>query len=106
MDDINETMPDNQQLYMSTELDKIIGDGKVNTSTAMVVFAVELKSQGEKLDSLKQTIDGDTQRYTAQKDFNALEKRVSRVENAIIGVLVFVFLGVLGALITVVIKKP
>lgn len=101
---INQTMPDYGFLLVSnSDLDRIIEDGKVNTSTAMIVFAVELKSLGEKTDALKKTFDADSQRYIDIKDFNALDKRVSRIENAIIKVLAFIFFAFLGA--SVLVKK-
>lgn len=89
----------------NSELDKIINDGKVNSGVAMVIFAVELKSQGEKLEELKKAIGDDNNRYAPVKDFAVLEKRVSRLENAILGLLGFVFLTVLTALVTLVVKK-
>jgi hypothetical protein len=87
------------------QLDKIINDGKVNTSTAMVIFAVELKSQGANIEELKKAINNDNKRYVSIKDYIGLEKRVSRLENAILGVLGFVFISVVGALITLVVRK-
>lgn len=81
----------------STELDKIISDGRVSPSTAMVVFAVELKSQGDKIDGLKKTLDDDNERYTPNKDFVILQKRVERLENGALKVLVTVFMLVLAA---------
>lgn len=88
-----------------SELDKIIDEGKVNQATAMVIFAVELKSQGEKIASLTQAINEDNKRYVTIKDHAAVEKRVGRLENAMLGVLTFVFLAVLTALVGLVIVK-
>lgn len=89
---------------MSSELDKIINDGRVNPSTAMVIFAVELKNQGETLKSLKDTINEDNKRYVPVKDYEALEKRVSRLENGALKVLTvisgIVMLAVIGLVIT------
>jgi len=77
---------------MSSELDKIIDEGKVSSATAMVVFAVELKSQGDKIDELKKAINDDNQRYASLKDQQKLDSRVGRLENGALGLLVFVFL--------------
>lgn len=81
----------------STELDKIISDGKVSPTVAMIVFAVELKSQSEKIDEVKRTLDNDNKSYTPTKDFVTLQKRVDRLENGALKVLVTVFLLVLAA---------
>lgn len=89
----------------NSELDKIINEGKVNSGTAMVIFAVELKRQGENIKELKTSLGEDNKRYVPIKDFTVIEKRVSRLENALLGVLGFVFLSVLAALITLVVKK-
>lgn len=89
----------------NSELDKIIGEGKVNQATAMVIFAVELKQQGERIEELKVALAGDNDRYMTKSDFNTLEKRVSRVENAILGALIFVFIAFAGAVIGLVVKR-
>lgn len=87
-----------------TELDRIINDGKVNSATAMVVFAVELKNQGQALVRLEQALKDDNARYVPITDFNAVEKRVARLENAGLKILGFVFLLVVAAVIGLVIK--
>lgn len=89
----------------TSELDRIINEGKVSPATAMVVFAVELKSQGDKLDNLTKTINEDNKRYATREDYQSSEKRISRLENAILGLLGFVFITVLGALITLLLKQ-
>lgn len=89
----------------NTELDKIINEGKVSSSTAMVVFAVELKAQGDKIDNLTQSINSDNNRYATKEEVGEAKKRLSRVENAILGLLGFVFLSVVGALITLLLQQ-
>lgn len=90
---------------MSSELDKIINDGKVNSSTAMVIFAVELKTQGEMIKDLKSSINSDNQRYVSVKDYDGLEKRVSRLEGAALKVLGVVFFMVLTAVVGLVMTR-
>lgn len=85
------------------ELDKIISEGKVSPATAMVVFAVELKAQGDKIDILTKTITEDNKRYATKEDHQDHEKRISRIENAIIKFLVIVFIAVLGITGTVIV---
>ncbi len=89
----------------TTELDKIINEGKVSSATAMVVFAVELKAQGDKIDILTRTITEDNKRYASKEDFQVIDKRVGRLENSILGFLGFILLTVVGALITLLIKQ-
>lgn len=89
----------------NTELDKIINEGKVSPSIAMVVFAAELKVQGDRIDELKNAINNDNTRYATKDELQKLDRRVGRLENAILGVLGFVFLTVVGALITLVLKQ-
>lgn len=91
--------------HSNPELDKIIAQGKVSPAVAMIVFAVELKSQGQRIDELKDAVNDDNKRYASLNDMQRLEKRVSRVENAILGLLIFVFMLVLGALITLVVRS-
>lgn len=86
-----------------SELDKIINTGKINSATAMIVFAVELKSQGEKLDNLKIAINDDNNRYFPMKDGANLSSRVDRLENGALKILItiagIVFLAVIGLVI-------
>lgn len=89
----------------TNELDRIINDGKVNSSTAMVIFAVELKAQGNNIQKLEQAITEDNKRYVPMKDYENLEKRVSRLENAALKVLLTVFGIVSLAVVTTVIRQ-
>lgn len=92
-------------MSVDSELDKIINDGKVNSSTAMVIFAVELKQQGERITELKKSLDGDNNRYATKENNTMLERRVGRLENAALGVLVFVFVAVATAVVGLVLVK-
>lgn len=86
------------------ELDKIINDGKVNTATALVVFAVEIKALQVSMDDLKKAFKDDSNHYVPRNDFVGLEQRVARLENAGLKILAFVFFLVLGAVVTLVVR--
>lgn len=88
-----------------SELEKIISDGKVNQGTAMVVFAVEMKSLQEKVDRMTATLDSDDNRYATKSDIVDSNRRIGRLENAIIGFLVVVALAVLTAVLSLVIRQ-
>lgn len=75
------------------ELDKIINNGKANTQTAMIVFAIELKSQGEKLDEVKEAIKSDNERYALARDHEDLKRRVDGIYNFAWKFLTAVFLA-------------
>lgn len=88
-----------------SELDRIISDGKVNAGTAMVVFAVEIKSLQEKVDKMTTTLDSDDKRYATKEDVKEDRRRIGRLENAIIGFLVVVALAVLTAVLSLVVRQ-
>lgn len=88
-----------------TDLDKIISDGKIKPETAMAIFAFELRSQGDKIDTLTATLKDDNQRYAPTERVVSAERRISRLENAVIAFLVIIALAVLTAVLSLVVTK-
>lgn len=87
------------------QLDDIINDGKVNSRTAMIIFAIELKQQRESIAGLNEKFDGKVATKQDKKELvDALartDKRVDRLEGFLIKILVgaasILVTGVVGA---------
>ena len=85
---------------MSSQLDKIISDGQTKPEAAMLVFAMELKSLSEKVESVNKTINDGNQMYVTKMEFKWLVDEVALIKKGIIAVLSFVFFSFLGGIIS------
>lgn len=52
----------------NTELDKIISEGKINPQIAMTVFAIELRAMKEKVNEVKNILDGDDRKFATKEE--------------------------------------
>lgn len=89
----------------SDQLDNIINEGKVDTKTAMIVFAIELKQQRDAIKDLNNHFnDKVASKQDKQELVDAIartDKRVDRLEGFVIKILVgaatILVTGVIGA---------
>lgn len=92
-------------MSVSNQLDQIIKGGNIDSNTALVIFAMELKQQRESIDDLNRHFDTKVATKTDKKELvEAIarnEKRVDRLEGFVIKILIgaasILVAGVIGA---------
>lgn len=86
---------------MDEELDKIV-DGKSNIKTAMAVFAVTLRQARDDIKDVKLLLANE---YAPKSAVAALESRIRMLERIIYSAVGVILVTVLGALLTLVVRK-
>lgn len=56
----------------NNELDKIISEGKINSQTAMTVFALEIRGLKEKMNDVKGILQGDERKFATKEEVGLL----------------------------------
>lgn len=92
-------------MSLNDQLDDIINKGNVDSKTALIVFAIELKSQRDAINTLNSHFDGKVATRQDKKELveaiARTDKRVDRLEGFVIKILIgaasILVLGIIGA---------